>query len=395
MLEWINHNLYILIIILLIIILVLTTINVLWNRNIVETKKSIESKDNIIGVYYLPTTLIQITVVTKILIEQDKEGKIESCKIKEQLFRLKTETRPDTSIPLYLNYKHNPFSDEKIAFQTNEMGLLETLETISDNKGKDILVTLANAPAGIFTEKSFDKVSLFRKKKEVVIVEKEYERDFQVFVNDILEEDVQIPWKINVFSEMDIDEFREVIADFTLKQENAVSRDIMMLQEFQNGLCFRSKSVLRLCIHGHMNVSNEKIIKLNYFDSRNVFSVPIKTVPFAKRVHKITVKDGELCSHELSNPSAIKGFIAVPIKVAKAIVSIPAQLISLQIKNIGKHHELEKLHLDNQKELTTKEKELIEAKRELLKTQANLSELKMQASKEIDRLHSKLKKHTP
>lgn len=129
--------------------------------------------------------------------------------------------------------------------------------------------------------------------------------------------------------------------------------------------------------------------------------VPITRSAFVKKVNKISIVDGIITSNAISKPSSIEGLASIPIDIAKAVVSIPAQLLSVKIDNtknatelqveklkleqstlanqtyiLGKGQELEKAKIEPEKSLLTAEKEKLAVQKELETTKAELEALK-------------------
>jgi hypothetical protein len=69
-------------------------------------------------------------------------------------------------------------------------------------------------------------------------------------------------------------------------------------------------------------------------DESKVVSISIKRSAFVKKVYGFKMTNGMLTENTINKPSEMEGFMSIPIKIAKAIVSIPAQIISFKIENI-------------------------------------------------------------
>ena len=78
---------------------------------------------------------------------------------------------------------------------------------------------------------------------------------------------------------------------------------------------------------------------IRVIDPNQVFKIPIKRMPFVKRVNNLKFQQGTLVSNELSNPSTAEGFVDIPISLAKSIIGIPAEIFRIQIGNSAKELE--------------------------------------------------------
>lgn len=387
MIEYINE----IMIVLAIILILLTAFNTFWNRDlIISTKKKCSDSNNTLGVYYLPKSIFKFSVITNVLVEIDENGQIESTKISSQDFKTSTNIVADTTTPIYLNYRHNPFSDEEISLNINENGLLENFVGTSENKIDDILFSLTDFKSeSLITKNRAFEVNFLRKKKAVRIIERQYERVFEIDPLNLLKGDKIVDWDIKVFSDLDIDITEEINAGFTLslnnKSDKLVENGLGENKDIK-GLLFRMYDSLDIKIVSDSIDLDSKYISLSCLNPNLNYNIPIKTTPFAKRTHSLKIKNGILTEHILKNPSSIAGFASIPVKVGKSIMSIPAQLISIEIGNKKKINELNKLEIQSEKELLEAEKKLLDAKSELAKAKGYFNEFRVDAKNEIDRL---------
>ncbi|MCG8506938.1 MAG: hypothetical protein MI755_20200 [Sphingomonadales bacterium] len=59
--------------------------------------------------------------------------------------------------------------------------------------------------------------------------------------------------------------------------------------------------------------------------------IPIKSSFLVKTVNDVTFKDGAVVSWERNRPSELLEFVRLPVEMAKAVVSVPAELIQLRV----------------------------------------------------------------
>lgn len=75
-------------------------------------------------------------------------------------------------------------------------------------------------------------------------------------------------------------------------------------------------------------------------DLNHVACFPLLRAPFIKKVATLSFNNGMLNGFTLDRPSQVEGFISIPIDLAKAIVGIPAQLISIKINTAANNSAL-------------------------------------------------------
>ena len=394
--EYIIDHSDTIVIVILVIALILIAISFAWGRNILVSSSKPPSKGDLIGVYYLPHSLLNIEVRTKVIMEVTS-GKITSTKVVSQQYKISEEVSADYSNPVYLSYRSNPFSDEEVHFELDEKGLLDTIHGSSDNRMDDILFSLIdfNAESSENLQGAYSVMG-WRKKVQVKIVEQEFVNHFEIETSKLLTGVIEKKWKATVFFEEDIDESEQVDIGFRISKINASNgapNETKLTEE--NGLVFPLRTALTINIASlSANLSDYQFL-ISYYDPSNYYAIPIKTTPFAHRVQKLKIQDGLMESHQLKNPSSMVGIANVPIRMGRAIFSIPAQLFSLHIGTYKKRAELEKLEMAHAKDLVNAKKDLLKAEGDLLKTRTYLRELKNDSNLEIDRLNriiSELKK---
>ena len=385
--KYIEISLYIL----LGFIIVFSVANILWSRTLASTSTALNNPNTTLGTYYLPKSIFVLSVRTVVLVEVDSSGKISSTKISNQNFRISQEIIGDWSKPLFLNYHHNPFSNEEIEFQVNEKGLIENFKGESDNRLEQIIFSLTSFDSEVLKgRQSFSTHSFFRSSKKIRIIEQVFEEEFKISPNEIIGKSKTINWKPKVFSDEDIDSSKIVDASITISANKAASNSSQNNKgtktETWEGIVFSLHENISINVQGKGGLG-QKEIELSYLDSSSVYSVPVRTTPFARRKHLMSIKDGQLIDHKLTNPSSVEGFSRIPVQIGKAIFSIPSELISLHIGTNKKLTELKRSEIENKKNLLKAEKDLLLAKKDLYQTHAYLEEFRNDSKTEIDKLN--------
>ena len=95
-----------------------------------------------------------------------------------------------------------------------------------------------------------------------------------------------------------------------------------------------------------------------------ILGLDILRAPFVKNEYDITFENGILTSVKWVKPSEALGFVNIPLDLAKAIVSIPSELLTVKVNDLTAEKgllEAEKNLIQAQLDLIVKQKELGEA----------------------------------
>lgn len=387
MIEWILENGHAIILVFVIIAGIILLASLLWPRNIIETGMDDSSGKRKMGVYYLPETLIELKVNSQVLIGSDKSGSMLSAVLLGQEYSLSTQVQADTSQAFVLTHQYNPFSISEIYFATNKHGLLENMKAISDNQTPEIFSFLAHAPTDTAESMKLLKVRKVKTPAKIEKVEiKNYERIFFIRIADVINkaQGLNQTWDIKVSSSDNSKAFKTVKADFMLKMnrilppQNLPKLKVPLVKT--SGLIFRIRNLFDIEIKSN-TLKNTWNTKLNGLDPEFYYNVPVRSTPFVKRSHELAMLNGELVSHKINIPSAVEAFITIPVNIAKAIVSIPAQILSLRIDFTSKKKEL----AESIQSLKQTEEE-INKQKALTKAESELAEIKIQCLQDLERL---------
>lgn len=379
--------------------LVIILTGIFTGCTVVKTNFSDEAKKNATVYYYLPESKLKVRATVKVAVYYNPVNKrLDAPKIIEQNFTVASEIIPDTKNLLSLNYKPNILMSDDIKYGVNLNGLLETVNITTDDRSANIISELAKAPQIILVNSSLDKGS-----DNIKI--KEYSADFEVKASSISSTPKIITWSIVVENELVQDNYETLNADFqissnevlqsfpTLKKlltnnENSTSKDI-------KGILTRPMKNIEITIESTSNGAKKPLpINIVIPDANKLIVIPVNRTAFVKRVNKIGIKDGIIISNEITNPSSAEGFISIPINIAKAIISIPGQIVQFKFDNTKRLDELEKAKLayeqtllESQKFVIAKDKEIEKLKLDLLKSELNsqsdMQKLKFEIQKSL------------
>ena len=133
------------------------------------------------------------------------------------------------------------------------------------------------------------------------------------------------------------------------------------------GLVYRRRLpyVITICekMNGNKCGRNRQEALYRIPDSRSVMVVPINSGRFVSTKHTLVFDRGQPSHVRVERDSELLALASLPLTIAKAILSVPAEIIQLKIN-----------HTSKESELTAAERNLIEAQQELLKVQSSSSE---------------------
>jgi hypothetical protein len=364
---------------------------------IVKTNYKTENKKDANVYYYLPESLLKIRSTAKVRVSYNEDKSIngDNCRVIEQTFVVTGEMIADTKHLLALNYTSNWLASDIIKYGVNSKGLLETVNVTAEDRTAQIVAKLAEAPKAI--------LSAAPAKGEGTDRIKEYTQDFLIKASAINKTETTILWTIIVANESGLTDFTTVDAKFTIKTDSPMSTEVLYkpagtasskaeeLGTFEQLLVSTNKTdnankevagiLTRPLKMFSLDISAEGLsapvsVYIPVADNSKLILVPVKRAPFVKKVNNMTIAEGIVTSNEITNPSSLEGFISIPIDIAKAIVSIPAQLVTFRFDNTTRLTELEtakltyeKAILANEKYTIGKDQELENVKLELAKTQ--------------------------
>ncbi len=370
---------------------------------VVKTNYSSNSKKAATVYYYLPESILKIksTVKVAVVYNSDDSTLNGSSRIIEQSFGTTAEMIADTKDLLSLNYKPNALMSDEIKYGVNTKGLLETVNITTEDRTSDIIVKLAEAPQIILGTSS----GAARAPKTIVKI-KEFSADFIVKASAISNTPLSINWQIVLINELGKDEFLTIQGDFKISSQDIMPNASTLSNLVNNGaaaspidemegIFTRPLKNVQLKFESTSSGFNNSLpTNITIADNSKLIIIPVNRTAFVKRVNKIAIQDGIIQSNEITKPSSVEGFISIPINIAKAIVSIPSQLVQFKFDNTKRLDDLEKAKLnyeksiqESQKFALTKEQEIGKVKLDIQKTelsnQIELQKLKLELQKSL------------
>ena len=355
--------------IIIVVFLIILLLGIFSGDVVVKTNFSSDHKKDATVFYYLPESLIKIKATVKVaIIYNANKSLTDQSKIIEQTFVVDTEIIADTENLLSLNYIPNPLMSDDIKYGVNVRGLLETVNITTEDKTAAIISKIMEAPKLILTAPDAADVDIVPVVKNIVKI-KDFIADFVVKASSISSHPETINWNLLLLNELGIDENpKNLSADFSITTTNVVKHpelsylitgDKNSTNKETDGILTRPTKYISMILSTTLSEqSGNKPLPVNISvaDVDKLIVIPVKRTPFVKRVNKIGITDGIIISNEINNPSSVEGFITVPINIAKAIISIPAQMLQFKFDNTKKSEDFEKEKLTYQQSLLATQK---------------------------------------
>jgi hypothetical protein len=385
--------------------------------------------------YYLPVTLLKIKATAQVAVCYSSDQKLtDSSKLLQEKFLIITETIADSKNLLTLNYKTNVMANDDVKYKINAKGLLESVDITTEDRTAEIVTKLTEAPAVIL--KSTD-TGRNRAEDKFIYKIKEFSDEFCIAADSSMNDHL-FTWNIEIPNEMGINEmpkflkagFRISSPDLGKKKKDQViektaSKQVIdqMNDDAKNkkddqpvnrklvydGLLTRPVKNINLCFNldqdsvkkhgaGKEFIANQ-IPPVLIVDFNRLICIPVQRTPFVKRINSIAFQDGLILNNDIVNPSSVEGFVSIPINVAKAIVSIPGQLIQFRYDNTKRLDSLEKIKLDYEKSIQaaktynqTKDQEFEKLIFDLQKSVNDAEAKRIESQKTLDSLKSEIEK---
>lgn len=347
-------------------------------------------------VYYLPIATLQVAATAKVLIKKE----IASSKVIPVLIDLTIQTTvqnvPDTANPFALQYQGSGFSSDIFKVNVNSMGLIEGINVTAEDRIDDIITAISDAPKTIFSKDNLVQAAAPEDGFTTEI--KEVSTTFHISSYELSSTKADCLWKIP------IDGGESCNASFFLKFVSSpldVGQKVADIKDEIEGIFIRPINRIRVYVYFDKGKRDnattnfeDGILKgeLVIPDNDSFIPIRIERSSFVKKTYVMKVSNGLLTENSIEKPSQVEGFISIPIKVAQAIMSIPAQLIQFRIVNIKNETSLEttqqnldKAKLDTKKNEIALEAEILKAKIDAQKTtiayDAEVSKIRFEAQK--------------
>lgn len=358
--------------------------------------------------YYLPESIVKIKATAKVAVFYNKQDSslTESNRILEETFTVTSEQVADTRDLLSLNYRANALAADDIKYSVNSKGLLETVNIITEDRLANVILQLSQAPQVIFSVPS-----AVTKAADLIVKMKEYTSDFVLKSSDITTTPITLTWNLIVQNEFGVNEQPKTIsADFKVSSKDLQTNPPEISKLINGDKLPPVQEIDGILTRPLKNVSIkfESAIQSNGFntcmpinlaiaDISKLIIIPVKRSAFVKRTNNIVFQDGLVLKNEINKPSSVEGFVTIPVNIAKAIVSIPGQLIQFKFDNTKRLDELEKAKLEYEKSIEanknynlTKDQEFEKINLELQKNLIDAEASRLEAQKALDSIKKEI-----
>jgi len=292
--------------------------------------------------YYLPTASIIIKARAKVAVDRNiTSTKVQNIRLIELDLENTVVIEPDIDTLLAIEYKPFLFGNDELRLTTDATGLLSTVSAETEDRIGAIVAQVADAPAQIL---GADRA--FRLTESVEITPQTNTTTEIIFATNtftILSEDLNTGsfkrhWTIQATGSS---------ADQKGRLELTLMGDLPKMtskthfkQNGHDGVLTRpiTKKTLQIRVSSPTQQNLIPLDSLQYDvlipDHSRLIEIPIKRYPFVKNRSIPKFSHGLLVENFISKPSEFEGFIGIPIRIAKAIFSIPAELLNFKIMHL-------------------------------------------------------------
>lgn len=388
---------------------------------VVKTNYSDSAKKLATVYYYLPETLIKITASAKVAVVYDPVSKAltDESHILEETYVFTPETIADTKHLLSLNYKPSVLMADKIKYGVDDKGLLESIDIATEDRTPDIISKLTEAPVTIFGVKGVvpEKMNLPNINKPIVKI-KDFTTEFAIKASEILTRNKSMTWNLILINEEGVDEnVKSIDAGFTLSTDEkpyfkdgdklvnrnsdpkAVPSLECLLKEEDTerketrGILTRPQRNIGIKIKSHNEIlkfNSEYPTYVSIADPTKLIVIPVERTAFVSRKNNIVFKEGLIKSNSIDKPSSVEGFLSIPIDIAKAIVSIPAEIIQFKINNTTNSTSLETAKLNYEKSLQQNQMYTLQKGLQMDSLQLEIQKADIRSQQALEKLKAEL-----
>lgn len=339
--EWGKEVLIVMVILLIIYIAIM----LLFFKSIIKSKKIAPNTGSIEGdqLYFLPAASITLNVTAKVAVaRQQDDNSFLDAKIYEFTFEPSSQIQADEDQRYVINYSRSWFASDELRLTTSSSGLLENIALTAEDRIAPIFSQLTDAPKKILGS---DKgAALFAPAAGAgapanITNLPPFVKSFVLSPETLAKSEEVFIWQISLEGVADND-IKLIDASFKITISKPVTNVPAQKNDSVGGLLTRPLRNLEIEIRTNKTQDvNKRVfdrsaeISLNQMvpDRSAILFIPLKRVLFSKSVQNPKFFSGLLTENYISKPSELENLVSIPINVAKAIFSIPAQLLSFKI----------------------------------------------------------------
>jgi len=312
------------------------------------------SSGNIHQVYNLPTANLQVKATAKVMIIKDASSQnIIEARLIEAGFEITPVIVADDSARFAMSFTPSVFSNDDIQLTVTADGLLDGVNLTAEDRIIDVITQVTDAPKGILGGTSSAGGAAALAATTVTVEMKDFAETFIIFANEIRSGSASRPWIIGIDGTAQNAVTVDASFDLVFSGATAVAAPAGATAVVHKGLVSRPLKNIKITLTSTLfphpvpgvPVSTPQKISTDYWvtipDEGNIVTVPIKRSPGVKKNYTLKFTNGLQTSLTISKPSEFEALVGVPVKIAKALISIPAQLLSFKLENIRRQTTLE------------------------------------------------------
>lgn len=335
--------------------------------------------------YYLPTASLDVATKAKVVITKNAAGVITNATVTQIVLTNTVKIVPDTSKVYTLSYQESVFSNDNLVVNVGASGLLEGINLTAEDRIANLIDQIASAPQLMLNGSQTFPSPLAAAAGETITVElREVENSFFVSPGKINDGEESFDWKIKLEGLQAGGVDPDASFKMTFGKTNAAT--LAGEKAEADGIVSRLLTTLNVTVETTgLPTKVKTAYTIQVPDIKSQVILPIKRTPFVKKTYVMKFSNGLVTEAAIGKPSEVEGFLGIPIKIGKAIATIPAQLLSFKIENVRKEtslltnqQALLAAQLTGRKNEAAQETELLKAKLEsekgLLKAQKDLTD---------------------
>lgn len=315
--------------------------------------------------YFLPTASITLKATAKVMIiRQQADNVVRTKQVIELALENTVNIEPDTDQVFSLKYTPFFFSNDELKVSTNDSGLLENISATAEDRLTAIVAQVADAASTLPDARAggpgFAKEMAPASTLTVEI--REFTRVFSIppdKIKNASDKPDKLDWQVDLndsnggpASRMDL--------GFTYTFRNCPAGNAFAHHQGPfNGVLTRPLARVGLTVTWTATphddkpaITNESSILIP--DKSRVIHIPIRRFAFVRNQFMPRFHDGLLIENYISKPSGAEALVSIPIRILKAIVSIPAEIFSFKVT-----------HLRQETTLATEQANLLKAQAQL------------------------------
>jgi hypothetical protein len=292
--------------------------------------------------YHLPLASMSLKVTATIQYEKNiSDNSVQSPKLIQMSFSPEIKIEPDSRALIAVRYVGNWFSSDEVNIKTSS-SLLSDISAVTEDRIGAIVSKITEAPIRLTKEFIAKRdIAPFVDAKSITIVI-EVTRLFEITAKELEDGEISRNWTIPI-EDLHFGVAKLVPADFKLKSNKKMSAKILDNISYDGLL---TRPLIDQKWELETDNSGQSFFTCMIPDTESLIKVPVRRAYFVKKQQLPKFNQGLLIENKISKPSEIEAFVSIPINIAKAIVSIPAQLLQFKIIRVRQEKEYEEALAD-------------------------------------------------